>query len=193
MSPARKKSQRLHTLHGSTPHDRAVESESQIAGGFPRVPKDVERARFKRICGQLAKRGTLTPADLEIVRLLCVVSERHERALAKLKAEGEVRIYSRVSPTGESYDVEAPSHWLKVAESAERMTLSCLDRLGLTPASREKIRPTKPDPGANVPQPGEAAFEHPELFGLPPGVEAKPIVVMEAPLSFEAEPEDEQQ
>jgi phage terminase small subunit len=57
--------------------------------------------------------------------------------------------------------MEKPNLWLKVAETSERNMIACLDRLGLTPNARGKVKPT------HVPTaPQEATPEQQFLDGI---------------------------
>jgi P27 family predicted phage terminase small subunit len=177
--PTRRKSDLVHWLQHTSPHDRTPATESNAPAGRPPIPKDVSKKVFKSLCRELEKRKALTSGDLQLIRLFCVLYERHSRALEKLAAEGEIRSYPRATSSGEVYQCEAPNLWLKVAENAEARMISCLDRLGLTPLNREKVRPTKPD-GTRQVIPGSLADTHPEIFSAAP-LKPTPVVFPDPP------------
>jgi phage terminase small subunit len=90
----------------------------------------------------LESRRALTEGDGELLRLYAVIFDRHTRALAKINEQGEIKMYTRLDSNGQPHEVEKPNLWLKVAETAERNLVAILDRLGLTPHNRGKVKPT---------------------------------------------------
>jgi phage terminase small subunit len=90
----------------------------------------------------LESRRHLTEGDAEILRLYCVLLDRHTKALAKLAEEGEVKTYWRLDNRGERCPSERPNHWLKISETCESKMLACLSALGLTPTARKNVKPT---------------------------------------------------
>jgi len=137
----------LHTLQG-TKSVAGKTDDSAAAPGRPKFPKGLPqaaRAVFKRIVGLLEKRRHITEGDVELIRLYALLYVRHAKALAKLDAEGEVRVYVRLDSHGTPHDQEKPNYWLKIAETAEKNMVACLDRLGLTPHNRAKVKPTGED------------------------------------------------
>lgn len=134
----------IHKLTGTKP--QYVEPTSDVAPGRPKFPgtlsKDA-RSAMKKLCKLLEARQTLTPGDGELLRLWAVAYTRHEKALAKLAVEGEIRIYTRLDNHGEAVESERPNLWLKVAQESEKYMLAVLDRLGLTPMNRAKVKPTE--------------------------------------------------
>lgn len=186
--PARRKPALLHELHSTIPHDRTPDVESEVLPGWPKRPRDVDRRVFKSICKHVKALRSITPGDEQIIRLLCVVLARHEKALERLVAEGEVRSYVKQSATGDTLEIESPNLWLKVAETSERTIIACLDRLGLTPLNRSKIRPTKP-PAVST---GDSMRDlYPHLYGGAQP-EAKPPIEFKIPMIDEDAEEEEQ-
>lgn len=119
-----------------------------LAPGRPKFPKNLPhdaRVVFKRIVALLEKRRHITEGDVELIRLYALLYIRHAKALAKLEDEGEVRIYTRLDSNGQPHDQEKPNLWLKIAETAEKNMVACLDRLGLTPHNRAKVKLTGND------------------------------------------------
>lgn len=133
----------LHDLQGTT--SRAGKDDSTAAPGRPKFPKGLPpaaRAVFKRIVGLLEKRRHITEGDVELIRLYSLLYVRHAKALDKLEAEGEIRVYVRLDSNGQPHDQEKPNLWLKVVETSEKNMVAILDRLGLTPHNRAKVKPT---------------------------------------------------
>lgn len=140
---------------------------SNVVAGRPRIPKDLSpdaRKVFKRLCVLLESRRALTEGDTELLRLYAVVFDRHKRAMAHVAAENEITTYTRLDNHGVAHDIEKKNLWLDVATTAERTMVGILDRLGLTPANREKIKPAAPAPAPATPIPGTALALCPELF-----------------------------
>ena len=162
--PTPKKADDLHWLTGTK--SQAKPDAEALPPGRPKYPKGISqeaKSAFKRLCAMLEKRRTLTDGDGELLRLYGVLYDRHIRALAKLQKEGEIRMYTRMDNHGEAHEVEKPNYWLKVAETAEKNLVAILDRLGLTPLNRGKVRPTATKPNAAPVDPEQAAAE--EFFG----------------------------
>jgi P27 family predicted phage terminase small subunit len=145
--PTPRKTDAEHALQGTRPQAKDAEG-SAAAPGRPKFPKGLShaaRAVFKRIIGLLEKRKHITEGDIELIRIYSLLYVRHAKALQKIEAEGEVRVYVRLDSNGQPHDQEKPNLWLKIAETAEKNMVACLDRLGLTPHNRAKIKPTGDD------------------------------------------------
>lgn len=143
MSPMPRKSLAEHALTGTKP-EYVTPDTVAVAPGRPHYPKGISadaRKEFKRLCNLLEKRRSLTPGDEEALRLYAIVFDRHARAIAKLAEEGEIKIYYRLDNQGKQVPSERPNLWLKVAQESERFMVSVLDRLGLTPMNRGKVKP----------------------------------------------------
>lgn len=143
--PTPRKSDGLHKLTG-TKSQANPEPEYSLPAGTPRAPKTLSleaRKTFKRLCALLAERRALTDGDGELLRLYAVTFDRHARALAKIEEQGEICKYTRLDSNGQPHEVEKENLWLKVAVTAEKNMVAILDRLGLTPHNRAKVKPTK--------------------------------------------------
>jgi P27 family predicted phage terminase small subunit len=156
-----RKSDKLHVLMGTKPHDRTPEITSTLTAGRPKFPKslsgDAKRV-FKQLCRQLAERRALTEGDGHLLSLYATIWDRRARAQERLLVEGEIRVYSRLDSNGVERQSEKPNLWLKVANDAERQLVSILDRLGLTPLAGSKIKQTAQSPERDQPKPGTAAY-----------------------------------
>lgn len=155
--PRERKSLHLHKLNGTRPE--YVVPSADLKPGRPRWPKDLpkeEKKVFKDTTRLMERKRSLTEADGEIIRVLAFATVRHKKAVAKLAVEGEIRVYHRLDKHGESVPSEKENLWLKVATDAEKLILNCLDRLGLTPMNRAKVKPTEvpkeeqAEPGAEL-------------------------------------------
>jgi P27 family predicted phage terminase small subunit len=140
--PTPRKDLTAHELQGTKA--RYSEPSSEVAAGRPKFPKNFTgemKATFKRIVRLLETRRVCTQGDAEIVRLFCVALDRHNRALEHIRAEGEICAYTRLDSNGQPHEVWKENLWLKVCTDAEKLQLAALDRLGLTPLNRGKIKP----------------------------------------------------
>ena len=164
-----------HKLKG-TRATRAADHGTDIPAGRPAYPKGIStdaKRVFKRLCALLEKRRALTHGDGELLRLYSILYTRHEKAQAKLTDEGEICTYIRLDSSGKAHEMEKPNLWLKVAQDCERNMVACLDRMGLTPNARAKVKQVgdKPKPAARPedeffnaigqpaePQPGTASM-----------------------------------
>jgi P27 family predicted phage terminase small subunit len=150
--PRERKPLEVHALQNTKP--QYVVDENPLPPGRPKYPRGISRpARkvFKRLCGLLEKRRALTEGDSELLRLYCIVFDRHEQAMAKVTEEGLVVGYHRLNNRGEDVVTEKPNLHLKFATDAERQMVAIIDRLGLTPLNRGKVVPTEV-PKAEVPK-----------------------------------------
>ena len=133
-----------HWLEGTKSQAKS-DSGQEFTPGRPKYPRGLvgdAKAAFKRLVNLLESRRALTAADGELIYIFAVNFARHAKALAKLAEEGEIRIYVRLDSHGEPHNVEKENLWLKVAFTAEKNMVACLDRLGLSPMNRAKVKPT---------------------------------------------------
>jgi P27 family predicted phage terminase small subunit len=168
-----RKSLSEHALQNTKP--AYVEPEAFVPAGRPKYPRGISgeaKAAFKRLARMLEARRSITPGDEEILRLYAFLFSRHQRALAAIEKEGEVRLYTRLNNHGEEVLSEKPNLWLKVAETCEAKMIACLSALGMTPMNRSKVRTTEPKP---------ATPQLPEPF--PSREEAAPVTDAEIDLS----------
>jgi P27 family predicted phage terminase small subunit len=145
--PTPRKSIDTHKLQNTKPQH--VEPDSDVLPGRPKFPKNFTsemRSTFKRIVKLLESRRTCTQGDVEIIRLFCIAVDRQKRALEHITLEGEICPYTRLDSNGQPHEVYKENLWLKVCTDAEKLQLSALDRLGLTPLNRGKVKPTKEEP-----------------------------------------------
>ena len=149
--PTPRKSAELHDLTG-TKSQAKPEPEFTLPPGRPKCPKNLSpdsRDAFRRICKLLESRRALTTGDGELIKVFAINFDRHARAIEHLLTEGEVCKYTRLDSNGQPHEVEKENLWLKIAVTAEKNMIAVLDRLGLSPLNRGKIKPTeepKPTP-----------------------------------------------
>ena len=156
-------SDELHRLKGSRPTRAAAEPAFTVAPGRPKMPKKLteeQQAIFKRIRRLLEQRRACTHGDVEIITMYCVAYTRWIKALAKLEEEGEIRLYSRLDSNGKEVQTEKPNLWLRVAETCEKNLTAYLDRLGLSPLNRGKIKPTAAKETPKEPTAAELEEQH---------------------------------
>jgi len=164
--PTPRKTDGMHKLTG-TKSQAQPEPDFTVPASRPRKPKDLSPdalAVFTRLCALLRKRRALTAADGELIRLYSVNHARHAKAMAKIAEEGEVCVYTRLDSNGQAHDVEKTNLWLPIATTAEKNMVAILDRLGLSPLNRAKVKPTAPEPPKKAATPEEIEAARVEEF-----------------------------
>jgi len=134
----------VHSLKGT---QAKYTQEPAIEGSRPKFPSGLKgegKKIFKRLAAILERRHVLTEGEVELLRLYAILSVRHAKALEHIELEGEVCKYSRLNNRGEEVLTEKPNLWLAIAESAEKNMVAILDRLGLSPLNRSKVKATSP-------------------------------------------------
>ena len=119
------------------------EPDSDIAPGRPKYPKNISpeaKRVYKRLCGLLERRKVLTEGDCELLRIYSVLYDRHARAVSHVEIEGEVCHYTRLDSNGAPHQIWKENLWLKCAKDCERQMVAILDRCGLSPATRGKVK-----------------------------------------------------
>jgi P27 family predicted phage terminase small subunit len=142
--PTPRKTEAAHRLQGTVSQAKDAAAPA-VEPGRPKVPKNLPkpaRAVFKRMVALLEPRRHITPGDVYLCELFATLYVRRAAAQAKLEAEGEIRTYTRLDSNGAAHEIEKPNLWLKVAETCEKNMVACLDRLGLTPLNRAKVKAT---------------------------------------------------
>jgi P27 family predicted phage terminase small subunit len=138
-----RKSDELHDLEGTSTR---TAPEVSVAGSRPKCPKELSaeaRKIFKSAAAELEKRRAVTSADAIILELLAATMDKYRRARKHVADEGEIVEYTRLSKTGEQVTTKAKNLWLGIANEAETKITALLDRLGMTPMNRARVRPTK--------------------------------------------------
>ncbi len=145
-----RKSEAMHEVQGTISQAKSPADLSGVPAGRPRVPADINalglRPKFKRLCALLAERRVLTNGDVELVRLFCIIQDRHVRNAALLREEGEICEYVRLDSNGVAHPQVRANLRLKVCVEAERQMASILSQLGMTPTAKDRAKPTKEIP-----------------------------------------------
>ena len=132
-------------LSGAAKSQAAAATESSVRAGRPRYPAGLTtaaRRTFKDLCAMLEERRALTRADGELLSLYASLSDRRTRELALAEAEGLIVSEVRYGHNGEATTRRLKNPHLTVAQESEKTMLAILDRLGLTPTGRDKVKPT---------------------------------------------------
>lgn len=165
--PTPRKSLDLHALSGTKPHDRSAD-QSHVPPGRPKFPKDLPPASkkvFKRLCATLAERRSLTAGDMDLIRLYCIIYDRHVTESTLLREEGCIVAYTRLDSNGQPHEQFKENLRVKIVQISERQLADLLTRLGLTPTAKDRSKPTGPmaaKPDEIIP--GSIADTNPELL-----------------------------
>jgi P27 family predicted phage terminase small subunit len=119
---------------------------SYVPAGRPEFPEELSptgKKIFKELCQLLQERRTLTRGDGDLLILYVQTRARYMRAIARVESEGEIVTRQKAGKGEEVYTVEEENPWLLVAERAMKSMLSILDRVGLTPGSRDNVKVTR--------------------------------------------------
>lgn len=179
-----------HILHGSAPRIKPAVAVSTFTGGKPAVPNHLSQAAkrtFRRCVALLAERRTLTPGD---VATLEVYSELHARWIAAKRSIGNnLMVATEVTDNhGEVRVVQKLNPLLKIVEACESRLLALAKALGLTPTTRDHVKPTKADEDEELP-PDSVGALYPQLFE---NRQAQPILILEKTAEQEESDEDEE-
>lgn len=157
---------REHLLHGTVPQGK-VERPSVYQGGRPKFAKHLSpaaRKEVKRITRILESRGTVTEGEFAVLALYGEVYSRWVACTTQIGDDlmvttqvtdnnGNLRTVTRLNPL------------LKIAQQCEARLQSLLKDLGLTPGSREKVKPTAPNKDEEI-IPGSVADLYPNLVQM---------------------------
>jgi P27 family predicted phage terminase small subunit len=89
------------------------------------------------------ERGSLTAADAQQLSMHCELFARWIQAQTQITAEGITQTVTVLDGQGAQVTRTRPHIALKILQDCEKSLRASLRELGLTPASREKIRPAK--------------------------------------------------
>jgi len=173
-----KKSDADRWLHGQPLAAAAKVTESYVQSGRPKFPKGItpaQRVTFKRICSLLEQRRTVTPADAELIYLYSVLAEQWQLALDEIRRDGIICEYQRTDNNGKVFTTRKKNEACGVADSCSRQMFGVLRELGLSPKSRDSVKPTSANPNATVVPGSIADLYGADLSGL--AVVPKPLVV----------------
>ncbi len=101
---------------------------------------DVATQIWAEYAPDLQRQGVLTAWDVEAFAICCETAARRRRAVARIKAEGEIVTVPVFDRNGKPTGVrEVRSPWLTVLAQADRQLLSWAARFGLTPSDRAQL------------------------------------------------------
>lgn len=139
--------------HSDSPRFRPTRAkETAHTEGRPPCPKYLSseaRQYFRKLCKKLEQRRSLTEGDGELLALYASTWERWRKAMADVGARGEVVISISRGKSGETIEREKKNPWLLIAQESEKSMVGILDRLGLSPLNRERVKPLKKDEEKN--------------------------------------------
>jgi len=140
----------------------------QPANCRPKLPKHLcadAVVVWKQTLKLMRARGTLSAGDAPILQVYAEVSARWIAAKRDLAERGIIVRVTRHDKQGAEYSVEATNPCLAIVQDCERQMLSHAKALGLTPDSRERVKPAKTkDSDAGQAVPGSVAAMFPDMF-----------------------------
>ena len=164
--PRPAKTIRQHLLTGTVPQSKP-EQPSPYQGGRPKFPghlSRVARTEMKRCVKILESRGTITEGDF---CTLAVYSEVYARWIQCKREIGDSLMVTTTitDNNGTARVVTRLNPLLKIAAQCEERMVSLVKELGLTPATREKVKQTNFNEQEEV-IPGSMADLYPDLVVL---------------------------
>ena len=103
------------------------------------------KKEWRRIIPLLEQRETLSRADGASIALYCETHARWLQAKRDVAEHGIIVSVTVLDRSGEQVTTRKQNPALKIAENAERSLRAFLREFGMTPSSREKVKPTKPE------------------------------------------------
>ena len=125
---------------------RAKEQTPTVTEGRPTCPRylsAVARKKFRQLCKQLEQRRALTPGDGELLALAAITHERWLAAIENVAARGAVIISETKDKYEQTVYRERKNPYLLIAQESERQLTGLLDRLGMTPLNRGRVKDLK--------------------------------------------------
>jgi P27 family predicted phage terminase small subunit len=147
--PRRRLSDAEHKLRETLPSPATVPAQSQIIQSKPKMPQYLNadaRREWRKLMPMLMERGSLTVADACALSLHCSTVARWIACTKQIEAEGLTQTVTVLDSNGTPTTRTRPHVALKIAQDCEKSLRQSLTMLGLTPASREKVKPTKKEP-----------------------------------------------
>jgi P27 family predicted phage terminase small subunit len=147
-----KLSDSLHALKGTRArvnqrgeHDR---EQANITSGRPRCPAHVKQnsvalASWKDAVRIMKKQRTLSAGAGPTLAVYAVVYSKWVKATDDVDNRGQILTVTRTTKSGEPYEVEEENPSVKIQTNSERQLLALTKSLGLSPDTREKVRPTR--------------------------------------------------
>jgi P27 family predicted phage terminase small subunit len=135
----------MHKLRGTEYRDRT--KPSQVTAGRPKMPEHLSadaKKEWRRIVTLLEERGTLSKADSAVLALYCENHARWLQAKRDVAEHGIIVTVTVLDRNGEQVTSRKTNPALRIAENAERSLRGFLKEFGMTPGSRERVKPAKP-------------------------------------------------
>lgn len=135
-----------HALKGTRPTRAKPEAPSTAQAERPKMPSHLTkeaRKEWKRILPGLLKRGSLTDSDATALSLYCETFARWVAAKKEVEDHGIMVDVTVLTSNGAPIITRKQNGALKIVENCERSLARQLTALGLTPASREKVKPAR--------------------------------------------------
>jgi P27 family predicted phage terminase small subunit len=171
-----KKTAELHVLAGNPSKlsreqlkVRAAEDKQQpgvSAEVRPRLPKHLSKEAvivWRATVRLMRARGTISAGDVPALEVYAEVSARWQAAKADVAVRGIVVSVVKHDKQGNEYTTEMTNPCLAVVQDCERQLLALAKALGLTPDTRERVKPTARSKAAQA-KPGSVAAMFPNLF-----------------------------
>jgi len=166
--PRPEKDAALHELQGTTSVAKPAAAATAVAGK-PKMPaglSNLGRPKWREMVKLLSDRRVLTRADGPALELYVETWCRWKACLKEIADHGVLVAVEYSGPNGEPCSKKVPNPAAKLAGQLEVSLRNLLKELGGTPASRERAKPTKPDPKnkKTPPVPGTIGALRPDLF-----------------------------
>ena len=156
-----------HALRGTKPAPATETEPSQVMKARPKMPSHLSpeaRREWRRILPLLEERNVLSRADSTALGIYCETFARWVAAKKQISEEGITKVTQALDRNGSPITSTKIHPALKIAENCERSLRACLREFGLTPQSREKVKPTrKPEEEEDLP-PNSIGALYPESF-----------------------------
>lgn len=155
---------------------QVVVPESVIESGRPKPPSHLcpdALVEFHRVSKILGKRKTETPGDYAALSVYCECYSRWVKAKHTLAAQGLQIEVTVLDSNGAAHTNTKLNSLLRVVENCESRLLALAKSLGLTPDTREKVKPAKHKKPPKQLTPEEEFFAHADaprrVFVMPKG------------------------
>jgi P27 family predicted phage terminase small subunit len=135
-----------HALKGTRPTRAKPEQPSSVQASRPKLPSHLTkeaRREWKRVLPLLLRRGSLTESDGTALALYAETFARWVAAKKEIEERGIVCDVVVLNSNGQPVTTRKTNPALKIAENCERSLGKFLKELGLTPASRERVKPAR--------------------------------------------------
>jgi P27 family predicted phage terminase small subunit len=115
---------------------------------MPKTLSPVAQAKWKELARLLNARGTLTQADASVLEIASELYARWRMYVDDIAARGAYVEHTTLNKHGETVTRLVPNPSTKLATQMENSLRATLKELGITPASREDVKPAAPPKAA---------------------------------------------